>query len=57
MKLCEAHEKTFVIYSSADCPLCRAEKAVKDAQAGVGRAMGILQEIQQEVEKLGVKSD
>ncbi len=53
MKLCEAHEKTFVIHSSDDCPLCRAGKILEDARKEIEKALAALQGLKQEVEKAG----
>ncbi len=56
MNLCEAHEKTFVIHPAADCPLCRAEKTLKEVREEIEKAVTALQGLKQEVEK-AVKSD
>ena len=55
MKACENHNESIVIFNGDSCPLCRAEKKLKNIWEEMEKSMTIMKQIQMTAEETGLK--
>jgi hypothetical protein len=57
MKACENHHEAIVVFNEDVCPLCKAEKTLKNIWEEVEKSMMIMKQIKQTAEEAGMKFD
>jgi len=55
MKSCENHNESVVVFNGDSCPLCKAERKLKNIWAEVEKSMAIMKQIQKTAEEAGLK--
>ncbi len=55
MKACENHNESIVIFNGDSCPLCKAERKLKNIWEEVEKSMTIMKQIQKTAEEAGLK--
>ena len=55
MKACENHNESVVVFNGDSCPLCKAERKLKNIWAELEKSMAIMKQIQKTAEEVGLK--
>jgi hypothetical protein len=55
MQDCGNHNECVVVFNGDDCPLCMAEKVLKNLEKEIEKSRAILKEFRRAAEEIGLK--